>query len=224
MLKDNLEKVFSDIRNGNNFGEEIALVGATKTKTVEEINEAIGLGLKIVAENKVQEFKEKTDRIVGATQHFIGHLQTNKVKYLVGKVDLIHSVDSIRLAEEIDKCAKKIGVTQNILLEINIGSEPSKSGFFPQDFLSGYEAIKKLSNVKIVGLMTMLPISDDREYIESLCKKMRTIFDELRKTNPDIKNLSMGISGDYKIAIQNGSNMIRLGQTIFGERKKEEKL
>ena len=129
MLKDNIQKVLNQISGGNNLNEEITLVGATKTVSADIINQAIKYGLKVVAENKVQEFREKTDLIVGAEQHFIGHLQTNKVKYLVGKVALIHSVDSLHLASAIDERAKKINVVQPILAEINIGGELSKSGF-----------------------------------------------------------------------------------------------
>ena len=128
MLKENIEKVLSLIKKGNNLGEDITLVGATKTFSADVINQAISYGLKVVAENKVQEFREKTDQIIGGAQHFIGHLQTNKVKYLVGKVDLIQSVDSVRLLEAIDKEAAKQGIVQDILLEINVGQEQSKSG------------------------------------------------------------------------------------------------
>ena len=138
MLKEKVEKVLKRIENGNNLGEKITLVGATKTISVDVINQAIEYGLNVVAENKVQEFRDKTQLIRGASQHFIGHLQTNKVKYLVGNVDLIHSVDSIHLAEEINRCAFNKGVTQNVLIEINVGGELSKSGF---DFDSAKQSV-----------------------------------------------------------------------------------
>ncbi len=219
MLKENLEKIFNEISGGNNLGEEIILIGATKTVPYEIINQAISLGLKVVAENKVQEFNQKNDFIKGASQHFIGHLQTNKVKYLVGKVDLIHSVDSLHLAEEIDKVAKKRNVIQNVLAEINIGGELSKSGF---DLLNAKENVLKMaseySNLRVKGLMAMLPHSEDERLLASLTKNMRSLFDELKKYGLPFTHLSIGMSGDYKIAIKNGSNMIRLGRTIFGER------
>lgn len=219
MLKENLEKVLNEISSGNNLGEEITLVGATKTMTHETINEVISYGLKVVAENKVQEFNQKTDFISGASQHFIGHLQTNKVKYLVGKVELIHSVDSIHLAEEIDKVAKKRNVIQDLLIEINIGGELSKSGF---DFSNAKENVLKIaskySNIRIIGLMAMLPHSDNQQLLAELTKKMRNLFDEIKVKGLPFTYLSVGMSNDYKIAIQNGSNMIRLGRTIFGER------
>ncbi|MBO7345459.1 MAG: YggS family pyridoxal phosphate-dependent enzyme [Clostridia bacterium] len=219
MLKENLERVLAQISCGNNLGEEITLVGATKTMPVETINQAISYGLKVVAENKVQEFNQKTEFINGAEQHFIGHLQTNKVKYLVAKVSLIHSVDSLHLATEIDKCANKKGVLQEILVEINVGGELSKSGF---DFLNAkdgvLEIVNSCKNVKVVGLMAMLPRSDDQALLSALTRKMRCLYDELKEKGLPFKHLSVGMSNDYKIAILNGSNMIRLGRTIFGER------
>ena len=219
MLKQKLDKVFADIKDGNNFGEPIHLVGATKMVDVSVINQAIEFGLKIVGENKVQEFRDKYMSIVGADQHFIGHLQTNKVKYLVGNVSLIHSVDSVKLSAEIDKQAKKKNVVQNVLIEVNIGGELSKSGFSLDDTFDNVLQISRdFENVKIVGLMAMLPHSDDNEFLESLCKKMRNLYDALKKQGLPFEYLSMGMSNDYLIAIKNGSNMIRLGRTIFGQR------
>lgn len=219
MVNSNLKKIISLIEKGNNLGEKIFLVGATKMVDVDVINDAIKNGLEIVAENKVQEFREKTDKIIGAKQHFIGHLQTNKVKYLVGKVDLIQSVDSLNLAQTIDKEAKKQNIVQNILIEINIGEEPSKSGFA---YCSAKEQIKNIANscpsVNILGLMAMLPQTEDNDYLANLCRKMRSLYNQLKEEDFDLKYLSIGISSDYEIAIQNGSNMIRLGRTIFGQR------
>ena len=218
MLKENLNKVINEIKNGNNLGEKIYLVGATKMVDIETINTAISLGLNIVAENKVQEFREKTEFINGAEQQFIGHLQTNKVKYLVGKVSLIQSVDSLHLAECIDKEALKKGVKQQILCEINIGGELSKSGFSLENAVDSVKELSKLENVKIVGLMAMLPPSSDEQLLISLCKQMRALYEKLIQDGFDFKYLSVGMSGDYKIAIENGSNMIRIGSGIFGKR------
>lgn len=219
MLKQKLEQVFSEIKYGNDLGEPIYLVGATKMVDASVINKAIEYGLKIVGENKVQEFREKHLDIVGAEQHFIGHLQTNKVKYLVGNVSLIQSVDSVKLSAEIDKQAKKKNLVQDVLIEVNIGGELSKSGFNLEDAFTNVLSIsKEFSNVKVVGLMAMLPHSDDHEYLIGLCKKMRALFDALKEKGLPFKYLSMGMSSDYLIAIKNGSNMIRLGRTIFGQR------
>ncbi len=220
----NLKNILESIKKGNNLGEKITLIGATKTVPVEVINESIKLGLEVVAENKVQEFREKTDFIdKNARQHFIGHLQTNKVKYLVGKVDLIHSVDSVHLAVEIDKQAKKINAVQDVLMEVNIGGELSKSGINPDNAIETAKEILSLDNVNLVGLMAMLPKSDDKEYLAKLTIKMRSLLDELKLINENIRFLSMGMSGDYEIAISNGSNMIRLGSYLFGKRNYEVK-
>ncbi|MBQ4098073.1 MAG: YggS family pyridoxal phosphate-dependent enzyme [Clostridia bacterium] len=219
MLKENLEKVFTQIQKGNNLGEKIDLVGATKMQSAEIINEAISYGLKIVAENKVQEFREKNKLLIGCEQHFIGHLQTNKVKYLIGKVSLIHSVDSLHLAEEINKQAEKRNLVQEVLIEINVGNEVQKSGL---EFSLAKEEVLKIAHlcpyIKVVGLMSMLPRSEDKNYLAELCKNMRELYDELKTCGLHFKHLSVGTSGDYEIAIANGSNMIRLGRTIFGER------
>ncbi len=224
MLKENLNKIFDKIKNGNNLGEKILLVGATKTMPVETINQAVSFGLTAVAENRVQEFIEKHEFIdKSAQQHFIGHLQTNKVKYLVGKVSLIHSVDSIRLAQEINRIASNRGVIQDILIEVNVGGELSKSGF---DLTSCYQAVAEVTsnykNLHVKGIMAMLPRSEDKNLLKELCAKMRTEYDKLKKDGFDMRFLSMGMSNDYEIAIENGSNLIRLGRTIFGERKQGE--
>ncbi len=218
MLKKNLEKVFENIKNGNNFGEPITLVGATKMVTADVINQSIEFGLKVVAENKVSEFREKYELIKGASHHFIGHLQTNKVKYLVGKIDLIHSVDSIHLSKAISEQAVKKNVVQDILVQINIGQEEQKSGFAPDETFDAVKELESLPNVRVRGLMAMLPLSDDKTLLKNLCLQMREKFDKLKEEYEDFDYLSVGMSADYEIAIQNGSNMIRLGSTIFGKR------
>ena len=218
----NLKNLLIELSSPNPFGEEITLVGASKTMPVEVINQAIDGGLRVVAENRVQEFREKTDFIdKRCVQHFIGHLQTNKVKYLIGKVDLIQSVDSLHLASVIDELSAKKGVLTNILIEINVGGELSKSGFDLNNVYSAVKEISALKNIKVLGLMAMLPKTDENELIP-LCTKMRAVYDTL-KDEYEFKYLSMGMSGDYKIAIKCGSNMIRLGSHIFGKRNYEVK-
>ncbi len=221
MLEERIKKVFETVKNGNNLGESIAVVGASKTMSAEVINEAISYGLKVVAENRVQEFREKHELISPtASQHFIGHLQTNKVKYLVGKVDLIHSVDSLHLAQEIDRVASNKGVKQNILIEINVGGELSKSGFSLENALENIEKINlEYKNLSVKGLMAMMPKTEDNNLLSSLFTKMRALYDECKNKGFDFNYLSMGMSNDYEIAIKHGSNMIRLGRTIFGERQ-----
>lgn len=219
-MLENLKTVLEQIQNGNNLGEKITLVGATKTMPVDLINSAIQNGLNVVAENKVQEFREKTGLIdKRAKQHFIGHLQTNKVKYLVGNVELIHSVDSVHLAEEINRVSIKKNTVQKILLEVNVGGELSKSGFNPNNLIdSATHIFNELKNVEIKGLMAMLPHSDDENLLVQLCKKMRNDYDLLISKGLPFEYLSIGMSNDYLIAIKNGSNTIRLGRTIFGQR------
>lgn len=217
-IKENLDKILSEISVGNNLGEKITLVGATKTVPAETINLAVNCGVNVVAENKVQEFREKTDKILGAKQHFIGHLQTNKVKYLVGKVELIHSVDSLKLANAISFQAQKLSVVQDILLEINIGGELSKSGATPENAISFYRDAVSLKGIRVKGLMAMLPRSDDKELLKNLVLQMRKIYDTIKKEDKNFEYLSMGMSADYKIAIENGSNLIRIGSLIFGKR------
>lgn len=213
-LKDLLE--FAN--KGNCYGEKVTLVGATKTMDVDVINKAIGLGLSVVAENRVQEFNQKNTLLSPVSQHFIGHLQTNKVKYLVGKVDLIHSVDSVKLATVISEIAQKKQTVQQILVEVNVGGELSKSGFSLDNTTSAIEEISKLCNLKIKGLMAMLPKTDDEQLKVQLVKNMRALFDKLKTKYTDFEYLSMGMSEDYVIAVQNGANMIRIGSLIFGKR------
>ena len=221
MLEKRIKEVFEIVKDGNNKGESITVVGASKTMSAEVINKAISCGLKVVAENRVQEFREKHELISPAVaQHFIGHLQTNKVKYLVGKVDLIHSVDSLHLANEIDRVALNKGVVQDVLIEINVGGELSKSGFSLDNALENIEKINSdYKNLCVKGLMAMMPKSDDTVLLTSLFTKMRALYDECKTKGFDFTYLSMGMSNDYKLAIKCGSNMIRLGRTIFGERQ-----
>ena len=220
MVEENVKKILSELSSGNNFGEPVTLVAATKTMSVETIMCAVNAGVTVIAENRVQEFREKSPMLANVRQDFIGHLQTNKVKYLVGKVSLIHSVDSSALAKEISLRAQKLGVTQDILVEINIGGELSKSGFAPDSAETAIKEISALPALKVCGLMAMLPKSDDDEIREKLCLQMREIYDKIRKERNDsaFRYLSMGMSADYKTAVRCGSNMVRLGTALFGQR------
>ncbi|MBR0190353.1 MAG: YggS family pyridoxal phosphate-dependent enzyme [Clostridia bacterium] len=219
MLNDNVKKVLKEISAGNNRGEKITLVAATKMQSAETINAAIASGVTVVAENKVQEFREKTALLSPCRQHFIGHLQTNKVKYLVGKVELIHSVDTLNLATAINDFAAKKGIVQDILIEVNVGGEETKSGFAFTDAESAvFKIANTLKNVRVTGLMAMMPISSDNGYLASLFDKMRALFDKLKNQGLPFTYLSMGMSEDYKIAIAHGSNTIRLGTALFGKR------
>ncbi len=219
MIAENVKKTLAEIAGGNPYGEKITLVAATKTRTPEEINEAIAAGVTDIGENKVQEFRDKFDLVHGANRHFIGHLQTNKVKYLIGKCYLIHSLDRFELADELQKRAEKAGWTAECLIEVNIGNELSKSGFSLENVRDAYRNLVKYPNIRIRGLMGMLPISEDTQYLRSLCLSMREIYDTIKEQDKNICHLSMGMSGDWKLCVKCGSNMIRLGTSLFGPRK-----
>ena len=218
MIKDNLKQIFEEIKFGNNFGEKITLVGAIKMQTANDVNTAISCGLTDVGENKAQEFRDKNDFInPSAKRHFFGRIQSNKLKYIVGKVDLIQSVDSYSIAEQISKRSLNLNVTSNILVEINLSGDQNKGGLTKEEINDFIEKASILPNVKVLGLMTILPESDNQEYLANLFDQAREIYDSL-KEKYNFKHLSMGMSGDYLLAIKHGSNMIRVGSKIFGKR------
>lgn len=219
MIEENVKKLLGEIPLYNPFGEKVTLVAAVKTQTVESINRAVCAGIRDIGDNHVQEFKDKYDFIQGApVRHFIGHLQTNKVKYLIGKVDLYHSVDRLNLAEEISKRSQNANVVSNVLVQINIGNEETKSGFELSEAENACRAIEAMPNIVIKGLMAMLPNIDDETELKRLAAMMREKYDELKKIYTEFTYLSMGMSGDWKLCIDCGSNMIRLGTAIFGAR------
>lgn len=218
-IEENVKNLLKEIPERNPFGEKVTLVAAVKLQTAEDINRAISAGITDIGDNHVQELRDKYDLIEGnPRRHFIGRLQTNKIKYLLGKVDLYHSIDRLNLAEELSKRSEAASVTSDILIQINIGDEQTKGGFGYSDATNAYERIKALPALKIRGLMAMLPFTDDEELLERLAKKMRASFEELRKKDKNIEYLSMGMSGDWRICVQAGSNMIRVGTSIFGAR------
>lgn len=216
MIKENLLEIFKEIEKGNNLGEKITLVGATKFVSVEDINEAISLGLKDIAENKAQEFRDKFDSVLPVNYHFIGRLQKNKVKYLIGKAYLIQSVDSLELLDEIDRQSGEKNVSSSCLIEVNLGEE-NKGGFPFSSVAEILEKSKDYKNVTVKGLMAMLPDSDDESLLINLLNKLRSTYDNFKKEY-GFEYLSCGMSGDYKLCIKHGSNMIRVGSKIFGKR------
>lgn len=218
MIEENVKKLLTETGE-NPFGEKVTLVAAVKTQTVEDINRAIAAGITDIGDNHVQEFRDKYDGITGnPNRHFIGHLQTNKVKYLIGRTYLYQSVDRLELAEEISKRSERAGVVSDCLIQINIGNEETKGGFEYDEGLAAYQKISAMPALKIKGLMAMLPFSDDEELLRTLAKKMRALFEKLREKDENIKYLSMGMSGDWKLCVECGSNMVRLGTSIFGAR------
>ncbi len=206
------------LASGNCYGEPVFLVAATKMQTAKDINEAIAAGVDAVAENKPQEFRDKHLSLRPCPRHFIGHLQTNKVKYLVGKIDLYHSLDRDDLAKELAVRSVKLGIVSNVLLQINVGKEESKSGYAFEEAKDAFFRISKMDGLRVLGFMAMLPETDDKTLLASFVGEMRTLFDWAKTQSRDIAYLSMGMSGDYQLCIEHGSNMIRVGSTIFGAR------
>lgn len=214
-LKDNIAAILKGIP------KDVVLIAASKTRNAEEIDEAFQCGIKIFGENKVQELIDKYDKVKSPVSwHIIGHLQSNKVKYIVGKVDLIHSLDSIKLLNEIEKKFANSNLMANCLIQINIGKEDSKDGIFVEQLEELLNHCEKCNNVKIKGLMAIIPKGDEdssRYYF----KEMKKLFDNLKVKkfkNISMEFLSMGMSSDYTIAIEEGSNMVRCGEKIFGKR------
>ena len=213
-----VQELKSELSKGNGYGEKVMLVAATKTQSAEAINEAILAGVDAVAENKPQEFRDKNDLLIPCARHFIGHLQTNKVKYLIGKIELYHSCDRDELAEEIAKRSKNLGIQSNVLIQINIGNEESKGGYNYENAKEVYARLSKMEGLCVKGFMAMLPDADDEKLLRDLTRKMRVLFDWAKTQASDVEYLSMGMSGDYRLCVEEGSNMIRVGSTIFGAR------
>lgn len=201
--------------------EDITLLAATKTVPVEVINHAIDSGITCIGENRVQEFLSKYAALRPCTRHFIGHLQTNKVKDIVDKVDMIESVHSVKLAREIAKQSARVGKTMDILLEVNIGREESKSGFFAEELLAAVREIAQLEQIRIQGLMAIPPICDAQSTLEKYFLKMRQLFVEIQAENlynVNMVYLSMGMSDDFSLAVACGANLVRIGSALFGKR------
>lgn len=201
--------------------EDVTLIAVSKTKPVEAIEEAYSMGVRDFGENKVQELVDKYDKLPKDIRwHLIGHLQRNKVKYIVGKVNLIHSLDSMKLLEEIERQCKSSDIVAQALIQINIGKEDSKTGVYLENLEELLEACEGCSYVKIKGLMAIIPQGSE-ESCRDYFKHMKNIFNELKKRkfkNISMELLSMGMTGDYEIAVEEGSNMVRVGSGIFGKR------
>ena len=217
MIKANVKEILAQLPEG------VHLVGAAKTRTPEEIDEAVAAGLEIIGENYVQE-AERAFQVVGnrAKWHMIGHLQRNKAKKAVRVFDMIETVDSMKLAREIDKCCGKIDRVMPVLIEINSGEETQKAGVLPGDAVDLIREMSALEHIKIMGLMTMGPFTGDPEDARPYFVKTREIFEKLKQMNlpnVEMRYLSMGMSNSYKVALEEGANMVRIGTKIFGERE-----
>lgn len=217
LIKKNVDDILSALPEG------VTLLAASKGASAEKINFAAECGVKVIGENRVDELLSKYEGIDKSKLdiHFIGHLQTNKVKYIIDKVSLIHSVDSIRLAEEINKRAAKVGKVMKVLVEVNIGGEESKSGIAPEATEEFLREIAVFPNISVVGLMCIPPKNDDVEKNRAFFKKIKQIFIDISDKKVDniiMGILSMGMSADWKLAVECGSNMVRIGSGIFGAR------
>lgn len=225
-MKKAIEKIREDIMehtkiSGRN-SDTITLIAVSKTYPSTAIEEAMTLGCENFGENKVQELMQKIEYVKGKPKwHFIGHLQTNKVKYLVGQVELIHSVDSLKLAKEIEKQSAKKGVTTSILIEVNVARETSKHGIYVEEVLELVREIAQLSHVKLKGFMTVAPYTENPEENRPIFKALYDLSVDIQNQNIDnisTNILSMGMSNDYKIAIEEGATLIRIGTALFGAR------
>ncbi|MBR5535267.1 MAG: YggS family pyridoxal phosphate-dependent enzyme [Clostridia bacterium] len=220
-VKTQLEFVENEIEKAKKrAGREdgVTLIAVTKTHGVDLIREAYDHGCSTFGENRVQEMMDKFDSFPEASWHLIGHLQKNKAKYVVGKAELIHSVDSFELAEEINRIAQKKNVIQDVLLEVNISGEISKYGLTTDEIKDIIIKIRELAFIRVRGFMTMAPKCDEPEMVRWVFKKARELFDFYRKDNVDFDTLSMGMSGDYTVAVEEGATMVRVGSLIFGKR------
>lgn len=220
-MRDRINK--AAVSSGRN-PETVRLVAVSKTIPTKTVEEAIQAGADILGENYIQEARAKFNDLSSypVSWHFIGHLQTNKAKYAVRIFDLIHSVDSLKLAMELDKQAKKTGKIQHILIQVNLADESSKSGVSINHTLNLVKQISVLKNLAIKGLMTMPPFFNAPEKVRPFFKQLRSLRDQISKEtihNVAMDELSMGMTGDFEVAIQEGSTLVRIGTAIFGERK-----
>jgi pyridoxal phosphate enzyme (YggS family) len=225
LIKENLnfllEKIADTASQCGRNSDEIDLIAVTKTVPPERINQGISAGVKIIGENKVQEAKDKSDLLDPVKCHMIGHLQTNKVKYAVKIFDMVQSVDTLKLAEEINKRCESLNTVMPILIEVNTSGEGSKFGCKPEKLEELVSEASKVSHVRIEGLMTIGLFSDDMTLVRPCFIRLRELSEKINKLNIDnvyMKHLSMGMSADYPVAIEEGATMIRIGTAIFGAR------
>lgn len=214
--KAEIENRISEAKTRGGFSQDVTIVAVTKYQTIEDTNAAIEVGLSNIGENYVQHLKEKDGLLLPCNRHFIGHLQTNKVKALLSMKDisLIQSVDSVKLAAEIDKYSEKLGRTTDILLQVNIGDEEQKFGVEPADTVALVRDVSDFEHIKVKGLMATMPIEKDIRYY----KEFKELFEKVKACNisgVDMDILSMGMSNDFEEAVECGSNMVRIGTALF---------
>ncbi len=227
MIRENLnnvrDRMASAARKAGRNPEDVVLVAASKGVGLERLREGLAAGIRVLGESKVQEAMPKVRALgKGAEWHFIGHLQSNKAKYVVGEFQLIHSVDSLELSEEINNRAQKRGITQNVLLEVNVSGESDKFGVLPDEVIGMVKAMTGLTSVSLKGLMTVPPYSENPEDVRPYFRMLRELRDNVLSPGvcpSDFRELSMGMSGDFEVAIEEGATIVRIGTAIFGLRK-----
>jgi pyridoxal phosphate enzyme (YggS family) len=213
-----LERIAVAAQRASRRAEDVTLVAVSKTVPPDRIDEALRHGISIFGENKVQEARAKIPLVSGrARWHMIGHLQTNKARDAVELFELIHSLDSVKLAGELNKCAERAGKTQPVLLEVNVAGEASKFGLKPEDLPVAIQQIAALPRLEVRGLMTLAPFAEDAEKARPYFRRLR----ELRDAH-GLRELSMGMSNDFEVAVEEGATIVRIGTAIFGERKRNE--
>lgn len=225
-IKENIEKIeeLIDIsaKKTGRTKDDIKLIGVTKTIDVDKIREALDNGIRDIGENKIQELEWKIEELKDIPNyHMIGHLQTNKFKYIVGKTNLIHSLDRMSLVKEIDKRSKQNNLVTDVLLQVNIAREDSKFGLYKEDLLGFLEEVLSYKNIRIKGLMTMAPHTENEDLIRSVFRELNQLKKDIESRNYkelDMDYLSMGMTNDFQIAVEEGSNMVRVGSGIFGLR------
>lgn len=230
-IKENIDSILEKTaaaatRSGRN-PEDITVIAVSKTVDAEKAREAVECGLINLGENRVQELVSKYEQLSGTEVkwHLIGHLQKNKVKYIIDKTVLIHSVENLELANEINKRALQHNITADVLIELNIGEEESKFGIGEENVYEFVKSMEQFENIKVSGLMTVAPFSEEPEDIRWVFRKMKEIFDKIsgmKLKNTEMKFLSMGMTNDFEIAIEEGANIVRIGTAIFGARKYKE--
>lgn len=213
-MKKELEEVLNNIEKYK-VVDDVTLIGVSKTRSMDEIKKLVALGVANLGENRPQELRDKYDlHEVDANWHMIGRLQSNKIKYVINRAVLIHSIADVKLLQEINEAALKNDKVMEVLLQINTSNEDSKQGFSEESLKDALTYAKELTNIKVVGLMCMAPLVDDEAIINETFKLAKTWYD---KYNDDFKYLSMGMSHDYIIALKNGANMLRIGSLLFQE-------
>lgn len=230
-IKQNLDDIYTRIKaaaeKSGRKAKDIKLIAVTKTVEVDRIRNVSEYGVPDFGENRVQELLEKYDKFDEATKwHLIGHLQTNKVKYIIDKVHMIHSVDSFELAKEIDNRAGKTGKKMNVLLQVNVSGEETKFGIRPEEVNEYVEYISRLKNLSLRGMMTIAPFADNTQEIRPIFKNLYDIFIDIKNKridNVSMDYLSMGMSNDFEVAIEEGANIVRIGTGIFGKRNYPQK-